>query len=163
MRDRGRGAARVAMEYPAKFRSLHLVHWGAPWPSRAAPPPPATLGLSGADLVLAASRARCLMGGAAGRFGSTGAVGAVDCRAGQAPCSGGAGVAGSYAASSRKRITVPHADEAGMEDDGLNYMGHMLAGSIAGMSEHAFMFPADTVKTRMQVGSRLRSKLLLFS
>jgi len=31
--------------------------------------------------------------------------------------------------------------------------GHMLAGSIAGMSEHAFMFPADTVKTRMQVSA----------
>eukprot|EP00802_Teleaulax_amphioxeia_P019911 Tamp_20164.p1 GENE.Tamp_20164~~Tamp_20164.p1 ORF type:complete len:398 (+),score=41.57 Tamp_20164:84-1196(+) len=40
-----------------------------------------------------------------------------------------------------------------MEDDGLNFRGHMLAGSIAGMSEHAFMFPADTVKTRMQVSA----------
>jgi len=30
----------------------------------------------------------------------------------------------------------------------------MLAGSIAGMSEHAFMFPADTVKTRMQVSAQ---------
>jgi hypothetical protein len=54
----------------------------------------------------------------------------------------------------RKRIIIPHADEAGMEDDGLNYLGHMLAGSIAGMSEHAFMFPADTVKTRMQVSAQ---------
>jgi hypothetical protein len=61
------------------------------------------------------------------------------------------GVAVSVAA--RKRIVIADADEF-MEGDGLNFKGHMLAGSIAGMFEHAFMFPADVVKTRMQVSAQ---------
>ena len=35
--------------------------------------------------------------------------------------------------------------------DGLNHAGHMVAGAFAGAAEHVFMFPIDTVKTRMQV------------
>ena len=142
------------MEYPTKFRSLHLVHWGAPWAARTGPPlPPAppqapTAGEgSGRAIVVAASRARRLIGSGGVRWGAVG----VPERAEQATCGSVAGVAVPAVVSGRKRITVPHADEAGMEDDGLNYLGHMLAGSVAGMSEHAFMFPADTVKTRMQV------------
>jgi len=54
-------------------------------------------------------------------------------------------------AASERRIVIPHAEEGEYGEDGLNYMGHMVAGSIAGMSEHAIMYPADTIKTRMQV------------
>jgi hypothetical protein len=35
--------------------------------------------------------------------------------------------------------------------DGLNHAGHLVAGAAAGAAEHVFMFPVDTVKTRMQV------------
>ena len=66
----------------------------------------------------------------------------------------GGGVADRATHSARKPIIIPHADGADHDDDGLNYLGHMLAGSVAGMSEHAFMFPADTVKTRMQVSAQ---------
>eukprot|EP01025_Chloroclados_australasicus_P014366 TRINITY_DN16728_c0_g1_i2.p2 TRINITY_DN16728_c0_g1~~TRINITY_DN16728_c0_g1_i2.p2 ORF type:complete len:335 (+),score=33.07 TRINITY_DN16728_c0_g1_i2:194-1198(+) len=37
--------------------------------------------------------------------------------------------------------------------DGLTFQGHMLAGAVAGITEHAAMFPMDTIKTRMQVWS----------
>lgn len=30
------------------------------------------------------------------------------------------------------------------------YRAHLLAGAIAGVAEHAVMFPVDTIKTRMQ-------------
>eukprot|EP00960_Hanusia_phi_P045573 757334-Hanusia_phi.AAC.2 len=53
--------------------------------------------------------------------------------------------------ASQCRIVIPHAEEGDYGEDGLNYMGHMVAGSMAGMSEHAIMYPADTIKTRMQV------------
>ena len=72
-------------------------------------------------------------------------------RAGVRGAHRGGGAADRATHSARKPIIIPHADGADHDDDGLNYLGHMLAGSVAGMSEHAFMFPADTVKTRMQV------------
>mmetsp|Transcript_31353 Transcript_31353/g.43498 ORF Transcript_31353/g.43498 Transcript_31353/m.43498 type:complete len:318 (-) Transcript_31353:12-965(-) len=39
--------------------------------------------------------------------------------------------------------------------DGLPFTRYMLAGAVAGMTEHVAMFPVDTVKTRMQVDPRL--------
>ncbi|KAL3158335.1 hypothetical protein ABBQ38_010576 [Trebouxia sp. C0009 RCD-2024] len=43
---------------------------------------------------------------------------------------------------------------------GLSFVSHMLAGAIAGISEHIAMYPMDTIKTRMQAlghpGQRLR-------
>ena len=47
----------------------------------------------------------------------------------------------------RQRIVIPHADEAGMEDDGLNYLGHMLAGSIAGVTPPLLPPPPPTTVT----------------
>ncbi|KAJ7541885.1 hypothetical protein O6H91_10G081000 [Diphasiastrum complanatum] len=38
-----------------------------------------------------------------------------------------------------------------VEEDGLSFRQHMLAGSIAGIIEHVAMFPVDTVKTRVQM------------
>ena len=42
---------------------------------------------------------------------------------------------------------------------------HMLAGAIAGISEHVAMYPMDTIKTRMQAlghpGQRVQLLLLL--
>eukprot|EP00197_Chlamydomonas_leiostraca_P011466 CAMPEP_0202870806 /NCGR_PEP_ID=MMETSP1391-20130828/16831_1 /ASSEMBLY_ACC=CAM_ASM_000867 /TAXON_ID=1034604 /ORGANISM="Chlamydomonas leiostraca, Strain SAG 11-49" /LENGTH=69 /DNA_ID=CAMNT_0049551451 /DNA_START=217 /DNA_END=422 /DNA_ORIENTATION=- len=34
--------------------------------------------------------------------------------------------------------------------DGLSFLSHMVAGSMAGMVEHIAMYPVDTIKTRMQ-------------
>lgn len=34
---------------------------------------------------------------------------------------------------------------------GAPYLAHMVAGALAGISEHCAMYPVDTVKTRMQV------------
>lgn len=43
---------------------------------------------------------------------------------------------------------------------GLSFVSHMLAGAVAGISEHVAMYPMDTIKTRMQAlghpGQRLR-------
>ncbi|KAA8496533.1 putative mitochondrial carrier [Porphyridium purpureum] len=37
------------------------------------------------------------------------------------------------------------------DDERFTHRQHMLAGAVAGMIEHSFMFPVDTIKTRMQV------------
>lgn len=47
------------------------------------------------------------------------------------------------------RITVPHIHEDD-DDDGLPFEKAMIAGAVAGVSEHLFMYPVDTIKTRMQ-------------
>ncbi|PSC73762.1 mitochondrial carrier [Micractinium conductrix] len=44
----------------------------------------------------------------------------------------------------------PGAADALHNYDGLTYVGHMMAGAVAGIGEHVAMFPVDTVKTRMQ-------------
>ncbi|KAL4425124.1 hypothetical protein ABPG77_008229 [Micractinium sp. CCAP 211/92] len=47
--------------------------------------------------------------------------------------------------------------------DGLTYVGHMIAGALAGIGEHVAMYPVDTVKTRMQAlahpGQQLHSSV----
>ena len=40
-----------------------------------------------------------------------------------------------------------------MERQKLNSMHHMVAGSIAGVAEHAAVFPIDTIKTHVQAAS----------
>ncbi|GBF95304.1 mitochondrial carrier protein [Raphidocelis subcapitata] len=48
--------------------------------------------------------------------------------------------------------------------DGLTFVSHMIAGSVAGIIEHTAMYPVDTIKTRMQAlshpGQRLHSSTL---
>ena len=126
------------MELPSMLRTQHLMHWGGP---ASAPPrtPPAH-----ARRAPHSPEREVMPGG--------GALAKV--RAGVRGAHRGGGVADRATHSARKPIIIPHADGADHDDDGLNYLGHMLAGSVAGMSEHAFMFPADTVKTRMQVSAQ---------
>ncbi|KAG6503161.1 mitoferrin-like [Zingiber officinale] len=44
---------------------------------------------------------------------------------------------------------------AAQQHDGLHFWQFMVAGSVAGLVEHTAMFPVDTLKTRMQIGSPL--------
>eukprot|EP00184_Porphyridium_aerugineum_P006018 CAMPEP_0184695942 /NCGR_PEP_ID=MMETSP0313-20130426/3399_1 /TAXON_ID=2792 /ORGANISM="Porphyridium aerugineum, Strain SAG 1380-2" /LENGTH=393 /DNA_ID=CAMNT_0027154471 /DNA_START=99 /DNA_END=1280 /DNA_ORIENTATION=- len=39
------------------------------------------------------------------------------------------------------------------DDESFTFLEHMAAGALAGMAEHIFMYPVDTIKTRMQVYS----------
>jgi hypothetical protein len=52
-------------------------------------------------------------------------------------------------------ITVPHMEEATVAlwkpGVALTPYGHMIAGAAAGVAEHCFMYPFDTLKTRLQV------------
>eukprot|EP00300_Choanocystis_sp_HF-7_P006718 c14864_g1_i2.p1 GENE.c14864_g1_i2~~c14864_g1_i2.p1 ORF type:complete len:340 (+),score=42.90 c14864_g1_i2:60-1079(+) len=41
--------------------------------------------------------------------------------------------------------------EEDTEGEGLSYHQHLVAGAIAGITEHCIVFPIDTIKTRMQV------------
>ncbi|KAL0038343.1 hypothetical protein WJX77_002827 [Trebouxia sp. C0004] len=45
---------------------------------------------------------------------------------------------------------VSHHMPAESQYGGLNFVSHMLAGAVAGISEHVAMYPMDTIKTRMQ-------------
>ncbi|KAL1541060.1 mitoferrin-like [Salvia divinorum] len=42
------------------------------------------------------------------------------------------------------------ADTSALPHDGLKFWQFMIAGSVAGMTEHMAMFPVDTIKTQMQ-------------
>jgi len=65
-----------------------------------------------------------------------------------APCSaGGADATGRRSAAP---ILLPHMDDLEEEIALLGYEKAMVAGASAGVTEHVFMFPVDTVKTRMQ-------------
>ena len=39
------------------------------------------------------------------------------------------------------------------QDDALPLLDHMIAGSFAGIAEHAIIFPVDTIKTHVQAAS----------
>ncbi|MEW5320102.1 MAG: hypothetical protein WDW38_011201 [Sanguina aurantia] len=43
--------------------------------------------------------------------------------------------------------------------DGLSFGSHMIAGGVAGTVEHVFMYPVDTIKTRMQALSHPGQRL----
>jgi hypothetical protein len=48
-------------------------------------------------------------------------------------------------------VLFPHIDD--MDEEIVELLGHqkaMVAGAMAGVTEHVFMFPVDTIKTRMQ-------------
>lgn len=55
---------------------------------------------------------------------------------------------------------VGHLTQQEPQYGGLSFVSHMLAGAVAGVSEHVAMYPMDTIKTRMQAlghpGQRLR-------
>lgn len=50
----------------------------------------------------------------------------------------------------RSVLLVPHMDDIDEEIQALGYEKAMVAGATAGVIEHVFMFPVDTIKTRMQ-------------
>mmetsp|Transcript_38559 Transcript_38559/g.46627 ORF Transcript_38559/g.46627 Transcript_38559/m.46627 type:complete len:385 (+) Transcript_38559:121-1275(+) len=43
--------------------------------------------------------------------------------------------------------------------DGLTFGSHMIAGAIAGMTEHTAMYPIDTIKTRLQIASEASTSM----
>jgi hypothetical protein len=47
-------------------------------------------------------------------------------------------------------MLLPHMDDLDEEIQALGYEKAMVAGATAGVVEHVFMFPVDTIKTRMQ-------------
>lgn len=51
--------------------------------------------------------------------------------------------------------TETELDELEWEDNphNLPFTHHMIAGSAAGLTEHVFMFPVDTLKTHLQVAA----------
>ena len=49
------------------------------------------------------------------------------------------------------QVNVEHDVDAPLVCDGLPFTKYMIAGAVAGMTEHVAMFPVDTIKTRMQV------------
>ena len=55
-------------------------------------------------------------------------------------------------AAAKPLVSEP-ATEAPVERQKLNSMHHMVAGSIAGVAEHAAVFPIDTIKTHVQAAS----------
>ncbi|KIY96601.1 Mitoferrin-1 [Monoraphidium neglectum] len=64
-------------------------------------------------------------------------------------------------------VHVPASDastSAAASYDGLTFVSHMLAGSVAGVVEHTAMYPVDTIKTRMQAlshpGQRLHTSTI---
>ena len=66
---------------------------------------------------------------------------------------GGAGIARDDAAAAG-----PHATATAFAAPSVigteHFYGHMLAGALAGTTEHCAMFPLDTIKTRMQTAVR---------
>jgi hypothetical protein len=147
------------MEYPAKFRAQYMMHWGArtnapknsqhPAARRGAgrgalvaPRLPAVTELSGvamASRYLGGGGISCGTAGplsgaptgwGPGRGGSGRLMGHVHASAADAGCGAMGGVCVGDRARTRKRIVIAHAEEGGMEDDGLNFRGHMLAGSV---------------------------------
>jgi hypothetical protein len=57
-------------------------------------------------------------------------------------------------AASAGPVLLPHMDDLEEEIALLGYEKAMVAGASAGVTEHVFMFPVDTVKTRMQALQR---------
>lgn len=49
-----------------------------------------------------------------------------------------------------RALLLPHMDDMDEEIQALGYEKAMVAGAAAGVVEHVFMFPVDTIKTRMQ-------------
>jgi hypothetical protein len=49
-----------------------------------------------------------------------------------------------------RSVLIPHMDDMEEEIMALGYEKAMVAGAMAGVTEHVFMFPVDTIKTRMQ-------------
>lgn len=54
------------------------------------------------------------------------------------------------AAAAAAPVFLPHMDDLDEEIQAMGFEKAMVAGAAAGVTEHVFMFPVDTVKTRMQ-------------
>lgn len=71
---------------------------------------------------------------------------------GAAAAAGSVLVSGANTGGDRERVDINSMERAfcAEDDETLTVTQHMIAGAIAGMTEHLVMFPVDTVKTRMQ-------------